>query len=140
HVGIGFRPGYPEVSPDNAIFSTLRQSGRFIIGTGSAGFHPALGLKPDELIVHKHRVSAFSGNDLEMLLRAQGLTQMVIFGIATSGIVLSTVRQASDMDFRIVVAEDCCIDGDEEVHRVLTKKVFARQAKVASADELIGIL
>ena len=92
---------------------------------------------PEEITVYKHRVSAFSGNDLQMILRSQSITQLVLFGIATSGIVLSTLRQASDLDYRCVVVKDCCFDGDEEVHRVLTEKVFAKQATVVGADDLI---
>lgn len=134
HIGIGFRSGYPEVHPEHPTFGMIRQSGRFIVGTESAAFHDAMEVRPNEITVVKHRVSAFSGNDLEMILRSQGITHLVLFGIATSGIVLSTLRQAADLDFRCVVLKDCCADGDEEVHRVLTEKVFARQATVVSAD------
>jgi nicotinamidase-related amidase len=137
HVGIGFRPGYPEVHPDNPMFAGIRSTDRFVVGTESAEFHEAVRPAPGEITIVKHRVSAFSGNDLEMILRAQGITHLVLFGIATSGIVLSTVRQASDLDFRCVVVKDCCFDADEEVHRVLTEKVFARQAVVVSADTAI---
>ena len=61
----------------------------------------------------------------------------MLFGIATSGVVLSTLRQASDLDFRSIVVKDCCADGDEEMHRLLTEKVFVRQAMVASAETLV---
>ena len=140
HVGLGFRAGYPEVDPAHPTFGMVRQMGKFIIGTDSAAFPASLGARPEDLVVHKHRVSAFSGNDLEMILRSQGLSQLVLFGIATSGIVLSTVREAADKDFRCMVLEDCCFDGDEEVHRVLTQKVFARQAKVVTAEAFAGAL
>jgi nicotinamidase-related amidase len=119
------------------MFAMVRQNDLFIIGTESAAFHEAIAPKPDEITIVKHRVSAFSGNDLEMILRSQSITHLVFFGIATCGIALSTLRQASDLDFRCVVVKDCCFDGDEEVHRVLTEKVFARQASVVGADDLI---
>ncbi len=115
----------------------IRQSKRFVLGTESVEFHESISPKDGEITVIKHRVSAFSGNDLEMILRSQGITHLVLFGIATSGIVLSTVRQASDLDFRCIVVKDCCFDGDEEVHRVLTEKVFARQASVVTADTFV---
>jgi nicotinamidase-related amidase len=58
-------------------------------------------------------------------------------GIATSGVVLSTVRWAADADYEITVLSDCCANADEEVHRVLTQKIFPRQATVvAPADWL----
>ena len=137
HVGIGFRPGYPEVPVDHPTFGMVRQSGKFVIGTKSAAFHPSIAPTADEIVIHKHRVSAFSGNDLEMILRAKGITHLVLFGIATSGIVLSTLRQAADLDFHCVVIADCCHDGDEEVHRVLTTKVFSRQATVVTTEKFI---
>jgi nicotinamidase-related amidase len=61
------------------------------------------------------------------------VTTLVLGGIATSGVVLSTVRDAADRDYQITVLEDLCLDGDEEVHRVLTQKVFTSQAEVMTA-------
>jgi nicotinamidase-related amidase len=59
----------------------------------------------------------------------------VLTGVATSGVVLSTLRQASDLDFALTVLADGCADADEEVHRVLTEKVFPAQAQVLTAGE-----
>jgi len=95
---------------------------------------------PGDPIVVKHRVSAFSGTDLETLLRARGIDTLVLFGIATSGVVLSTVRHGADADYRLVVIKDCCVDGDDEVHRVLTEKVLARQATVVGAADVLAAL
>ena len=63
---------------------------------------------------------------------------MVFFGISTSGITLSTLRRAYDLDFRCVVLKDACFDADEEVHRVLTEKIFPAQAKVLTVDAFIA--
>ena len=82
--------------------------------------------------MHKRRVSAFTGSDLEVLLRAQGIDSLVLAGIATSGVVLSTLRQAADLDYRLTVLADGCLDGDPGVHHVLLEKVFTRQAEVTS--------
>ncbi len=92
--------------------------------------HGDLKSQAHEVVVTKRRVSAFSGSDLEVVLRAQGIQHLVLTGIATSGVVLSTLREAADKDYRLTVLADCCADGDEEVHRVLTTKVFPRQADV----------
>ena len=85
-------------------------------------------------------MNAFAGTDLEVLLRARGIDTLLLCGIATSGVVLSTVRHAADADYRLVVVKDCCADADEEVHRVLTEKILARQAAVTTADELTAAL
>jgi nicotinamidase-related amidase len=62
----------------------------------------------------------------------------VLAGIATSGVVLSTIRQAADLDYELTVLEDGCADADPEVHRVLMEKVFPRQASVITAQEWIS--
>jgi nicotinamidase-related amidase len=50
-------------------------------------------------------------------------------------VVLSTLRYAADLDFRLSVLADCCGDGDAEVHRVLLEKVFPRQATVLNVAD-----
>jgi nicotinamidase-related amidase len=83
--------------------------------------------------VVKHRVSPFVGTDLETLLRANGIDTLVLAGVHTSDVVLSTVRHAGDLDYRLVVVRDCCADPDREVHDMLLSRVFPRQATVTSA-------
>jgi nicotinamidase-related amidase len=140
YVVVGFRPGYPEVSARNKSFRTIKETGRFAASDASVAIHPALAPMAGETIVTKHRVGAFFGTDLEMILRANGIDTLLLTGVATSGVVLSTVRYAADSDYRLFVVKDCCSDNDAEVHRVLTEKVFPRQAIVTSADEIIGVL
>ena len=96
--------------------------------------HPAIASQPTDIVVTKRRVSAFSGSDLEVVLRAQDITHLVLCGIATSGVVLSTLREAADKDYQLTVLADCCVDNDEEVQRVLLTKVFPRQAEVVQAS------
>lgn len=88
-----------------------------------------------EIVVTKNRTSAFSGGALKIVLDGLGATHLALAGLATSGVVLSTVRHAADLDYDITVLHDLCLDFDDEVHRVLTTKVFARQATVLSAAE-----
>jgi nicotinamidase-related amidase len=97
--------------------------------------HPDLAPRPGEIIAVKRRISAFTGSDLEVVLRAFGIQHLVLTGISTSGVVLSTVREAADNDYRISVLSDGCADADDEVHRVLTTKVFPRQADVVTIEE-----
>jgi nicotinamidase-related amidase len=138
YVVVGFRPGYLEVSHRNKSFSAVRDTGRFIEGSAGTEVHPAVAPKPGDVVVTKHRVSAFFGTDLDMVLRANDVETLVLAGIATSGVVLSTIRHAADADYRLVVVADCCADPDPEVHRVLTEKVFARPATVTTVDALLA--
>jgi nicotinamidase-related amidase len=140
YVVVGFRAGYPEVSPRNQSFGPIRESGRFAHGSGGTEVHPTVAPEPGEVVITKHRVSAFAGTDIDMILRANGIETLVLAGIATSGVVLSTVRHGADADYQIVVVEDCCADRDPEVHRVLMEKVFPRQATVVKAEAVVGAL
>jgi nicotinamidase-related amidase len=96
-----------------------------------------LPLGPEEAVVTKLRVSAFSGSDLEVILRAHGVDTLILAGIATSGVVLSTLREAADKDYRLIVLSDACLDADPEVHSVLMEKVFPRQADIMTVDEWV---
>jgi nicotinamidase-related amidase len=135
YVTIGFRPGHPEISARNRSFSAIAASGGFAEGGPATEIHPAVAPAPGDLLVTKRRVSAFTGSDLAVLLRGLGAGTLVLSGIATSGVVLSTLRQAADLDYRLVVLADGCLDADPEVHRVLTEKVFPRQAEVRTVAE-----
>jgi nicotinamidase-related amidase len=130
YVRVAFRAGHPEVSPRNRAFGALRDAGAMVDDDESTAVHPALAPEPGDVVVVKRRVSAFAGSDLDVVLRAAGIEHVALCGIATSGVVLSTLRQAADLDFGLTVLRDACADADDEVHRVLLEKVFPRQAEV----------
>jgi nicotinamidase-related amidase len=136
HVVVGFRAGMPEVSEHNQSFSGLKEQ-RLAFLTDP---RPAITPEGSDVVVTKRRVSAFTGSDLEVVLRAGEIRHLVLCGIATSGVVLSTVREAADKDYRLTVLADLCADTDPEVHAVLTGKVFPRQARVTSAAEWVASL
>ena len=140
YVRVGFRHGAPEASPRNKSFSAL--VGRADMGEDAPETQvvPELEPHPEETVVVKRRVSAFTGSDLEVVLRAADVDHLVLSGIATSGVVLSTLRQAADLDYRLTVLADACLDGDPSVHEVLTVKVFPRQAEVVTVDEWVASL
>lgn len=140
YVRVGFRPGAPEVSARNRTFSAAARQGGFEEDAPGAAVHEAVAPRPGDHLVVKKRVSAFVGSDLEVLLRGLGVHSLVLSGIATSGVVLSTLRQAADLDYELTVLRDGCLDGDPEVHRVLLDKVFPRQAAVLTADQWIATL
>ena len=134
YVVVTFRPGFPEISPRNKSFSATKQRSSLSATLTSMEIHPAIAPQSTDIVVTKRRVSAFSGSDLEVVLRAQDITHLVLCGIATSGVVLSTLREAADKDYQLTVLADCCVDNDEEVQRVLLTKVFPRQAEVVQAS------
>ena len=135
YVVVGFRPGLPEISPRNKSFSVIKAAGGI-----ASDVHPRVAPLADEVIVTKHRVSAFAGTDLDMILRSNDIEALVLCGIATSGVVLSTLRHAADVDYRLLVARDCCSDSDSTVHACLLDKVFPRQAEVVESADVVRML
>jgi nicotinamidase-related amidase len=139
HVKVAFRPGVPEASPRNTFLSTVKASAphqRFFQGDSGA-IHPRLEPDADDLVVTKSRVSAFAGTDLELLLRAHDIQTLIVFGIATSGAVLSTALHAADADYRVVIVKDCCADLDEAAHACLVEQILPHQATVVAAEQVV---
>ena len=137
YVAVRFREGYPEVDPRNKLFSSLKQTGKLVEGTPGAEIDSRVAPQPGDIVVTKRRVGAFSTTDLESILRAKNINNLVLFGFSTSGVVLSTVRWAADMDYSMAVVSDLCADRDSEVNRVLMEKVFSWQTTVATSDEFL---
>ena len=140
YVVVGFQPGYPEISGRNSVFSSLKVAGVLATGDPTAEICPELTPQPGDVVVTKQRVSAFTGTNLNMILHSNDIETLLLTGILTQGVVLSTLRQASDMDYRAVVIADGCSDKDPEVQRVLMEKIFPFQATVATVEEVIGAL
>ena len=139
HVQVGFRPGLPEVSARNPLFGAIKSSTQHQkLFEGALGaIPPAIAPREGDIVVTKHRVSAFAGTDLAMILRANDIDTLVLFGIATSGVVLSTLLEAADSDFRLAVVKDCCADLDSNLHECLITHLFPSRATVLFAQEFV---
>jgi nicotinamidase-related amidase len=138
-VRVAYRPGYPEVSSRNRIGAQIASSGTLLEGGAGTEISPIFsedGPATNEVTLTKTRVGAFRGSGLDTLLRARNVQTIVLAGISTSGVVLSTVRDAADRDYSIVVLRDCCTDRDPTLHQVLMDQVFPRQAVVSTAEEI----
>ena len=135
-----FRPGYVEIGERNKTFSQRKSSGQPAVFDPLAVIHPAVRPAEGEVVVGKHRVNALYGTGLDVVLRANDVRNLVILGYATSGVVLSTLRYASDLDFSLYVVEDCCSDSDPEVHDFLMGRIFPRQAEVVQSADVIRAL
>jgi len=132
YIRVKFRPNFPEVSPNNKMFARLKS---FPQSENGSEIIDAVKPQEGDLVVDKVRVGAFSSTNLDLILRAQNINQIILLGISTSGVILSTVRDAADKDYTITVLSDACCDHSDEVHNVLTQKVFSAQATVLTVDE-----
>jgi len=146
----GMRIGYVRLGFDDADYTAMPDTNKGLTGVAASrrmhnqapetAIHDAVAPELGDLVVRKTRVGAFSTTDLDQQLRDQKIDTLVLAGITTSGVVLSTVRDAADRDYRLYVLEDASSDRDYEVHDLLMQKVFPRQAYVISVADLSDLL
>lgn len=146
----GGQVGWVRVAFDDADFSAIpassvmarlatpdRRAALHVDGPDSQ-LHPALDVLPTDIAVRKVRVGAFTTTDLDRQLRARDVDTLLLAGISTSGVVLSTVREAMDRDYRIVVLADACADPEPDNHAFLISKIYPRYATVLDVAGLAG--
>lgn len=136
YVAVGFRPGHPEINPDNRIFTAVKNYGLFLLEEEGTKIHDLVKPLNEEPVIIKNRIGAFSGTELETILRSQKIGTLIMAGLTTTGVVLSTVRQAFDLDYRIIIACDCCADPDKQAHDVLIENILTLHADVLTTREI----
>ena len=137
HVRVAFQDAdYRAIPQRNRAFAPLRGGGMMADGSPECEIIESLRPQGDEIVVRKTRFGSFSTTNLSSRLREAGIESLILAGISTSGVVLSTVRDAADQDFQIYVLADACADGNPHVHSLLTEAVFAHQAYVINTAQL----
>jgi nicotinamidase-related amidase len=145
--GQGIQVGYVRVAFTAADFDSFPATSRMGQRARAAGdrlrddspatqIHQRVAPEPDDIIVRKTRVGPFLTTDLDEQLRRRGIDTLILAGISTSGVVLSTVRDGHDRDYDLYVLSDATADPDPELHEFLTTKVFPRQANVVTVADL----
>ena len=127
---------FAAVPAHSKAFAAVAQHKFLAADSPEAQIHESLEVRPEDIVVRKTRFGAFSTTDLYASLHKQGIDTLVLAGISTAGVVLSSLRHAADEDYRIYVLADATADPDPEVHRVLTEKVFPHQADVLQTADL----
>lgn len=136
-VRVGFTEQDLAAIPDtNKIFSGVRNARGLLETSASGQLDPRVIPGPNETVLRKTRVSAFSTTDLHARLQAHGVQTIVLSGVSTSGVVLSTVRDAVDRDYRIVVLSDCCADPNAAVHEAIVSLILPKHTEVITVDKL----
>ena len=147
----GGQIGYVRVAFDDADYEAVPPHSRFAPLLAAAGpamhsdspataVHDTVAPEPGDIAVRKTRVGAFSTTDLDQQLRDRGIINLILAGLSTSGVVLSTVRDAADRDYQVFVLADACADPVPGLHEFLTGKIFPRQAHVITSAELKDLL
>jgi ureidoacrylate peracid hydrolase len=104
--------------------------------TWGADFYGGIRPEGNEIVITKHRFSAFIGTNLDLILRSQGIRSLLISGAATHLCVESTLRDAYMMNYYIVMLEDLVADSDQELHRATLKNVARHFGTVTQSAEV----
>lgn len=138
YVVVRFREGYPEISSRNALFGGLKEAGRLQESASDTAICEEIKPQPSEVIVTKKRISAFTGSDLEVILRSMGIDTLVLAGVSSLGVVESTARLAFDLDYRLFVLGDCCSDRDPQANEIALTWLLPRITTVCSTEDFIA--
>lgn len=131
---------YELVPPHSALAPALAAGGKALHSDSPAtAVHDRIAPQPGDIVVRKTRIGAFSTTDLDEQLRARDVTTLILAGISTSGVVLSTVRDAGDRDYRLFVLADATADREPGTHEFLIERIFPRQASVITSADLDGL-
>ena len=87
-----------------------------------------------------HRASVFYGTDLQVRLSARGIDTLIMVGVASTGVMLSSIAHASDADYRLFTVKDCCYDPDPIVHDHLFATAFESRTTVLSLADALSLL
>jgi nicotinamidase-related amidase len=119
-----------DVRESSRVLRGMRRLGALVPGTWGAEIVAEVAPVDGELVVDKHRISAFAGTDLDRVLRQRGIDSLVLTGISTSFVVEGTARDAVDRGFRTAVVGDGCADLEEDTHRLSLERVLPMLATV----------
>jgi ureidoacrylate peracid hydrolase len=135
HVKVGFTGNYIDCPKNSPVFSKAPEKGILKLGTWGTEFHKDMDIHPEDVVIVKHRVSAFYATDLEPLLRANQIDTIYLSGVATNMAVELTAREAHDRDYQVVIIKDACGSWNEESHNI-SLGILSRIATVITTAEL----
>jgi len=141
YVRVAFEDEDYDFPASSRMGASVRDSGRtFHADAPATAIDERVAPDDGDVVVRKTRVGAFSTTDLHDRLQDLGVDTIVLAGISTSGVVLSTVIEAHDLDYRVFVLADGCADTDSEIHSFLLERIFPRRAAVLTLAELPPLL
>jgi nicotinamidase-related amidase len=131
---------YAIVPATNKSFAAVADARQLHVSSAAMALHPDLAVRASDIVVRKTRVGAFSTTNLDEQLTNLGVTTLILAGLTTSGVVLSTVRDAADRDYRLILLSDCISDPRQEAHTILMEQVFPGQADIITTAGLYPLL
>ncbi len=101
---------------------------------------PELAPHEGEIVVTKTTDSTLTGTNLRLVLQNMGIRNVVLTGIFTDQCISSTVRSLADESFNVILVEDCCAAGTDELHRQELEILNMIYCQVITSGELIAVM
>lgn len=138
---IVLRPGYPELNEKSQpIIWGIKEVGALVKGSWGAENAAEITPLPDDWIVYNYACDCFSYTDLDILLRANGITDLYLTGTATTFVINSTTRHGSELGYAITILEDCCRSFTQEMHDFEIKHVLPHFGTISNSSDFIATL
>ncbi len=141
YVNIEFRPGFPELKkPTYPLIESIQERNAFLRGSWDAAVPEELAPGPDDITVINFDSSAFSHTDLDCILRAKGVRDLYLAGIATNWVVESTTRYGAELGYDVTVLADCCQGFSDELHDFAIANTLPYYATVSDSSAFLAAL
>lgn len=136
---VEYREGYPEIRNSKApIQLGLPQTGALVKGSYGSEICNELKPLPGEVVISKSRINPFTNSEFEKQL--EGIETIILAGVATNFVVESLARTASDLDYNVIIAEDCCASMNQEMHDFSINCILPNLGSVVSSEEIYSAL
>ena len=133
-----FSEGYPELGDHNLpICTDSRTTHSFLAGTWGTENPDIIKPQPGDIMIRNTNTSAFSYTTLDQILRARGITDLYLCGVATNFVVDSTARYGSELGYNMHIVEDCCASWTQEMHEFAIRLILPHFGEITSSEELI---
>ena len=141
HVNVEFDENSPAMPSRGMFFKMLGEGEPSLLkGTWGAEFHPDVGPKDGDEVVTKAMISGFFGSGLKELLDENGVTDIVVLGVATPFAVEGTVWSAVEMGFSCIVLSDATCAGSEEIHESTLNTSLMFLSDICTSEEFISAI
>ena len=141
YVNIAYRPGFPELKkPTYPLIESIQERNAFLRGSRDAAVPEELAQEETDITVINFDSSAFSHTDLDGILRANGIRQLYLAGIATNWVVESTTRYGAELGYDMHVLEDCCQAFSDELHAFAIEQTLPFYATIMQSSDFLAAL
>jgi len=136
HIPIHFSKDYKELKQPKGILKAVVDAKAFS-GKGAEWIDELKSSQEDIIIEGKKTVGAFASTNLDFILRSRGIKNVAVAGFLTNFCVESTVREAYDRGYNVVVLKDCTVAASAEDQKFAEEKIFPSFGEVLTHDEFL---